>query len=134
MRLLRTSTLAALSLAFAALALAPASFAGDECINAEFCEEPCPALTCESNADCTDGEICALSNVNCCATPSCFCDPDTGIWQCAGACGIGVQICVVPEETECVPVPALSGLGFAVLTVLTAAGMTASVLRRRSTE
>ena len=37
------------------------------CIDAEFCEDPCPALTCETDADCEGGEICAVSTATCCA-------------------------------------------------------------------
>ena len=121
------------AIAFATLLVAPA-LAGVEdgvCIDAEFCEDPCPALTCESDADCEGGEICAVSTETCCATPSCFCDPATGEWVCAGACGIGIQICVVPEETTCIPVPATSAVGLLVLTGLAAAGM-ALAARRRS--
>ena len=119
-----------LALALTSIAMAPAALAGGECINEEFCEEPCPALTCDSDADCVEGEVCVVSSTTCCATSSCGCDPDTGEWICGGACFFGIPICVPADSPECVP--ALSGTGAVLLAALAAAGLAASVLRRRS--
>lgn len=103
--------------------------AGDECIGDEFCEEPCPIMHCETDADCPSGEVCVVSSTTCCAASSCFCVEETGEWECTGDCGIGIQICVPANSPECVP--ALSGGGTALLAALMAT-LLAFQIRRAS--
>jgi len=110
--------------------LASGARAGDECIGGEACEDPCPSVYCETDADCPSGEVCVVSSVICCASSSCYCDPDTGEWHCTGDCVIGISICVPVDAQECVP--ALSKIDVAVLTVLMVAVMGAALRKRRA--
>ncbi len=109
--------------------LASGARAGDECIGEEACEEPCPIVHCETDANCPSGEVCVVSSTTCCASSSCFCDPVTGEWTCTGDCAIGISICVPADAHECVP--ALSEVGVAVLAALMAAAMAGATLRKR---
>ena len=103
--------------------------AGEDCIGGEACEEPCPLVHCEADADCPAGEVCVVSTTDCCASSSCFCDPETGEWTCTGDCAVGVSICVPADAGECVP--ALSEVGVAILAALMAAATAGAVLRKR---
>jgi hypothetical protein len=103
--------------------------AGEDCIGGEACEEPCPLVHCDTDVDCPSGEVCVVSSTTCCAASSCFCDPVTGEWVCTGDCLIGESICVPADAGECVP--ALSGVGVAVLAALMAVATAGAALRKR---
>jgi len=113
---------------------ASAAIAGDDvCIGEEDCEEPCPLVLCDTDADCPTGEVCVESSPVCCASSYCVCDPQTGEWACTGDCVIGVLFCVSadpadPADPFCVPAVSTAG---AVLLALLLAGIGTATMRRR---
>jgi hypothetical protein len=106
----------------------------DGCFNAEQCAEPCPITPCSiptggggGDGDCPPGEVCVLSDSNCCASSSCDCVG--GEWVCTADCVTGAAICVPVDSPTCVP--ALSTAAVALLAVAMAAALAVALRRRR---
>lgn len=114
----RRTNLAALAVAAVTFLWTGQTFGG-ECIDGQYCNEPCPAEnSCIDKSDCAPGQTCEPD----CLPSQCWCDQATGEWACTDDCA---GLCVGE------PIPTVSEWGVIVITLLFLTAGSLLFMRRR---